>query len=286
MNMKKILSVLAIVALFSLFTALDSGYAFKSLSKVDLPDGPETTSGKAEAERRINEGGQRKGSIYDGASYMIASGIYEGNATSRKNFQNNSGNNPDTSKPYSDSTIGREVTSMLEVGIMKQDANGDLYVKAGINHDVLDAVNEKVEELIPRKEAGTDRALGLRRFNLADLPEETLRKISAIVEENNLKNNAAVNIVAFDSEFAENYGEALLNIIKELRPDQVPIIVNATGRMLNLIPELANIHIEAVEVNSPAAEQFAEMFTNQKNVGLKGTLDNLKTAIAEGKVLI
>ena len=284
MSMRKMFSVLAIVTLFSLFATLDSGYAFKSLSNVDRTDGAEGNIFKAETQKRVDDKKERKGSIYDGASYLIANGIYEGNPVSRKNFQENSGINPDTGKPYSDSTISREVVSMKAANILVENTEGTLYVKAGINHDVLDVANEAIEKIIPRKEKGTGKALGLNRFNLADLEPDQLTAIAKIMEDANLKNQAAVNVVAFESEFAEQHGDVLLNIIKELRTDQVPVIVNATGRDLNLIPGLANIHIEPVEIDSPVAEQFAEMFANQKYVGLKGTLDGLKTAIAEGEV--
>jgi len=278
-EMKKLLSISVLLMFFGVMLVADSGYALTQKGK--------TRQGGDEAAERLDEKGRpRKGSIYDAESWLISTGLYEGNVFTRNDFQENSGINPATGKAYSDSTIDRELGSLVKVGLLKSDGHGNYYVPAGINHDVLDAINAEVEKLIPRKEAGTDRALGLRRFDLADLPAKTLQRISVIVEEKNLKNNTAVNIAAFDSEFAENHGEVLLNIIKELRPDQVPVIVNATGRKLSLIPGLANIHIEAVEVASPAAEQFAEMFENQKYVGLKGTIDSLKKAIAEGEVRI
>ncbi|NQT75983.1 MAG: hypothetical protein HQ566_05630 [Candidatus Omnitrophica bacterium] len=283
MSIKRVLSVLVIAALFSFFVGLDSGYA------ADRQDGPEAAPSATEAEKRIDDAG-RKGSIYDGAEYLIAQGIYEGNAVSEKDFQDNSGINPATSKAYSDRTIGRETASMLRVGITEQGPDGKIHVEAGINHDVLDAINEEAEALIPRKEAGTDRSLGLRRFNLTDLDEPQLDELTAIVAKHNLKNNAAVNIVAFESDFAQNQGQVLLNIVEELRDNQIAVIINATGSELNLIPglqakvEAGEIRIEVVAPESVAAIQFGEMFSNQKYVGLKGDLDKLRDAIAKGEV--
>lgn len=275
--MKKLLSISVLLMFLGVMLAADSGYA--------LPQKGKTDQGADEAERRLNEKG-RKGSIYDGASWLIANGVYENNPISKKDFQEKSGINPATGKAYSASTINREVSSMLAIGLLKQGADGNLYVPAGINQVVLDAVNQEAEKLIPRKEAGTGRALGLARFNLTDLSAEKLDTLKTIVEKTNLIDQEAIKIVAFESEFAESQGEVVLNIIKALRPDQMPVIINATGRKLDLIPELANIHIEAVEVGSPAAEEFAGMFANQKYVGFKGTIDGLKQNIAEGKVAI
>lgn len=275
--MKRLLSISVLLLFLGVMLAADSGYALTPKGK--------TPQGADEAEERLDKKG-RKGSIYDGASYLIAEGAYENNSIAKGDFQDNSGINPATGKAYSASTINREVSSMLAIGLLEQNVDGNLYVPAGINQDVLDAVNQEAEKLIPRKEAGTGKALGLARYNLTDLSTEKLDALKTIVEKTNLINQEAVKIVAFESEFAESKGEVVLNIIKALRPDQMPVIINATGRKLDLIPELANIHIEAVEVGSPAAEEFAGMFANQRYVGFKGTIDGLKKNIAEGKVAI
>ena len=275
--MKKLLSISVLLMFLGVMLAADSVYA--------LPQKGKTGQGADEAEGRLDKKG-RKGSILDGAIWLIANGIYKNNPISKKDFRDKSGTNPATGEVYSPSTINREISSMLAIGLLEQDADGNLYVPAGINHDVLDAVNQEAEKLIPRKEAGTGQALGLARFNLTDLPAEKLDALKTIVGKTNLINNAAVKIVAFDSDFAENNGQALLNIVDNLRPDQIPVIINATGRELRVIPELSEIHVEPVKPGSTAAEEFAEMFTNQKYVGFKGTIDSLKKNIAEGKVAI
>ena len=263
-----------------------------------LPEmhGPQPEALKQAIARRsmakLAKPGTRKGSIYDAVSYLIRSGVTAGSTITKRIFKDNSGNNPATDESYLDSTINREIKSAQRVGLIEQDKDGNLFVPIGINHDVLDAVNETAKELIPRKEAGTDTALGLARFDLTDLSTEKLDTLKAAVEKTNLINNVAVNIVSFNSDFAEKHGDNLLTIIDNLRPDQIPVIINATQEELSLIPALQEkitagaLHVEKVNPNSSAAEQFKEMFKNQDYVGLKGTIDDLRKGIREGNVLI
>jgi len=294
MSIKKLLSLSAIVVLLGIFIGLDSAYASSFMSNADRPDGAETKEGTEETERRIDEKDKgRKGSIYDAISFMIAGGHYKDNAISRRDFQTNSGVNPATGEAYSDATIGRELQSSLRAGLLEQAANGDYYLPAGINQDVLDAINAEVgERIITRKEAGTDSALGLKRYNLTDLGPAKLDAIRAIVSRSSLTGNQNIQTIVFPASFAEAHGETLLEIVGSLRPDQQAIIISETGKQLNVIPELQTridaqeILLVPVQPGTPVATQFAEMFRDQNFIGFEADVDKIRLSIQQGEVRI
>ncbi len=287
--MKKILSVSMLFILLGVFLAGDISYAA-------APKGI-TPEGRNEAEKRLDDANaeadetdERKGSIYDAISYFIGNGYYEENAILKKYFAEHSGVNPETREPYSDTTILREINSSLAVGLLEQDLTGKLFIPAGLNMDALEAINTEVQKIITTKEAGTDEALGLKRYNLSDLPAETIGQIKTIVEDNLLTNNKSINLVTFPASFAEEHGETLLGIVNGLRGDQQAVIIIAPGQELSVIPGLQakitaqEILTEEVAPDSAAAEDFRQMFANQNFAGLAGTIDDLKLSIQQGAV--
>ncbi len=182
MKTGKILLVLGIAALVSILAVSQSVYALKTLDKAEVKDGAEATDAQAKAEEQLPP----KGAVYDMGIDLIDAGLFSaGEYLTREKIikLRQKTNNPVTGKPWSESTIDREIASFLKMDLLQNEPGGGFIVTKTINRPQWNGILKATRAIITTPEKVTGLALGLRRYTVDDLDGATIGSIKTAIDQ-------------------------------------------------------------------------------------------------------
>nr|MBU1328908.1 hypothetical protein [Candidatus Omnitrophota bacterium] len=120
-----------------------------------------------------------KGAVYDMGSDLINARLFViGEHLTRERIieLRQKTNNPATGKPWSESTIDREIASFLKMDLLRKDPGGGFIVTKTINRPQWNSILKATRQI-----QGLEQ--GLRRYTVADLPDGIIDQIKTTIEQ-------------------------------------------------------------------------------------------------------